>query len=137
MARPKKETQAESTNAVLTNENVMTAASNEDIENKQEDSQDVVKVDIPPKEEISNKEDKDINILKDKSINSSTKETTEAPEKDKEIKLEKHIEDILKVYPQYKELYIDSKGGVYATDTNQNIRGNAILYKNPYNNNNN
>ena len=55
-------------------------------------------------------------------------------ESEPQIKLEKHVEDILKIYPQYESLYIDSEGGVFTTDTNQNIRGKAILYKNPYHN---
>lgn len=56
------------------------------------------------------------------------------PHTEKEVKLEKHIDEILKIYPQYSSLFIDNKGGVFTTDTNQNIRGNAILYKNPYHN---
>lgn len=49
-----------------------------------------------------------------------------------EAKIEKHIDDILKVYTQYKSLYIDHNGGVFTSDTNKNIRGNSILYQNPY-----
>lgn len=41
-----------------------------------------------------------------------------------------HIEKILKLYPQYESLYIDNRGGVFTVETNQNIRKEAILYKN-------
>lgn len=78
-------------------------------------------------------------IDKDKEQNPSTPHEQSTEKKDNErapentnAKLEKWVEDTLKVYPQYKTLYIDNKGGVYTADTNQNIRGNAILYKNPY-----
>lgn len=36
----------------------------------------------------------------------------------------------LKLYPNYKELYIDNKGGVY-TSKDQSSK-DSILYKNPY-----
>lgn len=36
----------------------------------------------------------------------------------------------LKMYPNYKELYIDNKGGVY-TSKDQSSK-DSILYKNPY-----
>lgn len=64
----------------------------------------------------------------------SEKPNSTSTESEPEIKLEKHVEDILKIYPQYESLYIDNKGGVFTIDTNQNIRGKAILYKNPYHN---
>lgn len=36
----------------------------------------------------------------------------------------------LKLYPNYKELYIDNKGGIY-TSKDQSSK-DSILYKNPY-----
>ena len=43
-----------------------------------------------------------------------------------------HADALLKLYPQYAELYIDGKGGVFAPSTPAHIRGNARLYKNKY-----
>lgn len=51
-------------------------------------------------------------------------------EKVKEDTISPHIEKILKLYPQYESLYIDNRGGVFTIETNQNIRKEAILYKN-------
>jgi hypothetical protein len=42
------------------------------------------------------------------------------------------VEAILKSFPTYESLYIDSHGGIYTPATAPAIRGNAILYKNPY-----
>ena len=40
--------------------------------------------------------------------------------------------DILKRFPDYESLYIDSRGGIFTTDTPPNMRDGAVLYKNPY-----
>lgn len=45
---------------------------------------------------------------------------------------DEHADALLKLYPQYAELYIDGKGGVFAPSTPEHIRGNARLYKNKY-----
>jgi hypothetical protein len=42
------------------------------------------------------------------------------------------VEVILKSFPDYDSLYIDSHGGCYTKNTAPKIRGNAVLYKNPY-----
>ena len=39
---------------------------------------------------------------------------------------------LLQKFPNYQELYIDSKGGVYTKDTQPNLVTEAILYQNPY-----
>lgn len=39
---------------------------------------------------------------------------------------------ILGLYPKEKSLYIGNHGGVYTLDSPQSVRGNAILYKNPF-----
>ena len=39
---------------------------------------------------------------------------------------------LLKVFDDYQELYIDTKGGVYTKDSQPNIREGAILYQNPH-----
>ncbi|MCD8080672.1 MAG: hypothetical protein LUF04_09790 [Bacteroides sp.] len=40
--------------------------------------------------------------------------------------------ECLKVYPQYKTLYIDNHGGVFSSTTPEVIRGSAKLYENPF-----
>lgn len=40
--------------------------------------------------------------------------------------------DLLKKFPIYASLYIDVHGGTFAPDTPAVIRGEAVLYKNPY-----
>jgi len=45
---------------------------------------------------------------------------------------DRQADEILKMYPQYAELYIDSKGGVFTTNTPESVRGKAKLYKNKY-----
>lgn len=77
---------------------------------------------------------------------SETEETEKMKEKPKtrkkevaETAVESEDEDIpeqalriLKLYPKEKSLYIGNHGGVYTLDSPQNVRGNAILYKNPF-----
>ena len=43
-----------------------------------------------------------------------------------------HILAILKKFPAYESLYIDTHGGTYTPNTPATIRGKAVLYKNPY-----
>ena len=43
-----------------------------------------------------------------------------------------HILAILKKFPAYESLYIDTHGGTYTPNTPAAIRGKAVLYKNPY-----
>ena len=45
---------------------------------------------------------------------------------------QERIDGILKMYSQYAELYIDSKGGVFTANTPESVRGNAKLYTNKY-----
>ena len=39
---------------------------------------------------------------------------------------------ILKSFTGYENLYVDTSGGVFIPGTPASIRGQAILYKNPY-----
>lgn len=39
---------------------------------------------------------------------------------------------LLRLFSNYEELYVSDSGSVYTPDTKPAIRGNAILYKNPY-----
>lgn len=43
-----------------------------------------------------------------------------------------HIDRILKNNSRHESLYIDSHEGCFTPDTPENIRGNAVHYKNPY-----
>ena len=73
-------------------------------------------------------------------IEENTMQTpTEAPAtasakktKEKEPEPSEHTLDILRAFPAYASMYIDSQGGIYTSDTPERIRGNAVLYKNPY-----
>ena len=40
--------------------------------------------------------------------------------------------NLLKLYDDCEELYVSPSGSVFTPDTKPAIRGNAILYKNPY-----
>lgn len=42
------------------------------------------------------------------------------------------VEAMLKAFPSHEMLYIDSQGGAYTKNSMPCIRGNAVLYKNPY-----
>ena len=43
-----------------------------------------------------------------------------------------YVEKVLKCHPDQEELYVDPKGGAYTKGTQPNLRGDAILYKNPF-----
>ncbi len=42
------------------------------------------------------------------------------------------VDKLLKTYARYSALYVDVKGGVYTEDAQPIVRGDAILYQNPY-----
>lgn len=59
--------------------------------------------------------------------------TVEMPaEKKPAAALNKHIEAILRCFPDYESLYIDQHGGTYSPATPAALRGAAVLYTNPY-----
>lgn len=71
----------------------------------------------------------------------TTQAPTEAPattpakktkEKEPEPEPSEHTLDILRAFPAYASMYIDTQGGIYTPDTPEKLRGNAVLYKNPY-----
>lgn len=43
-----------------------------------------------------------------------------------------NVKRILKLFNNYPELYINNAGGVFTPSAKHSLRGNAILYKNPY-----
>ncbi len=43
-----------------------------------------------------------------------------------------NVKGILKSFNNYPELYVSAMGRVFSTDAKPSLRGNAILYKNPF-----
>jgi NADH:ubiquinone oxidoreductase subunit D len=69
----------------------------------------------------------------------TTKEATEEVIKETKTEVTAESEDIpvevakiLEHFPQYQTLYVTPSGNVYTPNTQQSIRGKAILYKNPF-----
>ena len=66
----------------------------------------------------------------------STEETSKTEDKqptnEEKREADPHILAILKKFPTYEALYIDTHGGTYTPNTPAAIRGKATLYKNPY-----
>lgn len=90
-----------------------------EVENTQEEA---------PKDKEETKDPETTEAEKKGSAPASKKEEKAKPEAEEEVRVDK----ILKMYPQYAELYIDSKGGVYTVNTQDTVRGKAKLYKNKY-----
>ena len=63
----------------------------------------------------------------DTSVSENTEDQESEP-----VQIPKHIDDVLKVYPQYQNLYVGDKGGAYTEETTESLRGEAKLYKNPH-----
>jgi hypothetical protein len=78
------------------------------------------------KKELENAE------VKPQEIQEPEKKADGKKETKKEAEENRHADALLKLYPMYAELYIDSRGGVFAPNTPAHIRGNARLYKNKY-----
>lgn len=90
-----------------------------EVENTQEET---------PKDKEETKDPETTEVEKKGSAPASKKEEKVKPDAEEEARVDK----ILKMYPQYAELYIDSKGGVYTVNTPDTVRGKAKLYKNKY-----
>lgn len=54
------------------------------------------------------------------------------PTNEEKREADPHILAILKKFPTYESLYIDTHGGTFTPNTPAAIRGKATLYKNPY-----
>ena len=54
------------------------------------------------------------------------------PTNEEKREADPHILAILKKFPAYETLYIDTHGGTFTPNTPATIRGKATLYKNPY-----
>lgn len=81
-------------------------------------------------------------------LNETSPETVDVPTKEKKVEVDeimvrtKNVDPITEIptmvrtllaaYPNYKALYVDTKGGVYPEGTQPNLIKEAILYQNPY-----
>lgn len=81
------------------------------------------------KDSQSNPTDTEVN--KDESATESQQEKSEA----KEVVIPDNVIKVLKMYPNYKELWVDTQGGVYTTNCKNVNKNKAVLYQNPYYNN--
>lgn len=61
-----------------------------------------------------------------------SKKSVEEPKK---VEIPDYADRLLKMYSDCPEIYVAPSGSVFTPDTKPAIRGNAILYKNPYYNN--
>ncbi len=57
---------------------------------------------------------------------------TQAPQPNQKQDIPESVDKLLKSYPNYSALYIDSKGGVFPEGTQPNLVKDAILYQNPH-----
>lgn len=78
---------------------------------------------------VLNAEEADVKPQEDQGISNPGDAEGQEPEP---VQIPKHIDDVLKVYPQYQNLYVDDKGGAYTEETTETLRGEARLYKNPH-----
>lgn len=62
-------------------------------------------------------------------------ESQQATSEVKEIVIPDNVIKVLKMYPNYKELWVDTQGGVYTTNCKNVNKNKAVLYQNPYYNN--
>lgn len=61
-----------------------------------------------------------------------TPPTVNTPVANKPQDIDEGILRVLKTYPEYKELYVDSNGGAFTPATPKSVLGKAVLYQNPY-----
>lgn len=62
-------------------------------------------------------------------------ESQQATSEVKEVVIPDNVIKVLKMYPNYKELWVDTQGGVYTTNCKNVNKNKAVLYQNPYYNN--
>lgn len=62
-------------------------------------------------------------------------EPQQATSEVKEVVIPDNVIKVLKMYPNYKELWVDTQGGVYTTNCKNVNKNKAVLYQNPYYNN--
>ena len=62
----------------------------------------------------------------------TVKETSIKIEKQETAEIPSNVDKILRMYPNYAKLFIDSQGGVYTEESKHLLKTSAILYQNPY-----
>lgn len=91
----------------------------------------VASVEETDKEAIESVEETDKEAIE--SVEETDKKTDKPADKKEAKKQQKAVEipgrakELMRMNSRYKELYVDSKGGVYTRP-----HGSAVLYKNPY-----
>lgn len=71
--------------------------------------------------------------MQEASVMSEEVQATEVLDTEETVtEIPEMADKLLKVFDDYQELYIDTKGGVYTKDSQPNIREGAILYQNPH-----
>ena len=63
----------------------------------------------------------------DTSVSENTEDQESEP-----VQITKNIDDVVNLYSQYQNLYVDDKGGSYTEETTESRRWEAKLYKNPH-----
>lgn len=61
-----------------------------------------------------------------------SKKSEDVENQSKEIELPDHVKNVLKIFSNLPEAYVDSIGGVYSADSKPSLVNKAILYKNPF-----
>lgn len=61
-------------------------------------------------------------------------ETTQEPTNEPKVEVEvpENVKNVLKLYPNIKEMYVDDKGGVYTKPVPEHLIKDVPLYQNPY-----
>ena len=73
-----------------------------------------------------------IKLLIMRKTNKEQPSAKENPEEEATDEVDEVVDKVLRLYPQYESLYVDSKGFVFTEGTSKAMRGNAKLYKNKY-----
>lgn len=123
MARPKKKEAVDETivNDVIAPEQEQLQENQLQEDQTQEEDNEPI---APTNEE---NEEADNTIAEDKNPGVKPESDVDTNPKKEESDIPSHILPLLKVFKNYKELYISSKGGIYTSPYD-----NAKLYKNPY-----
>lgn len=94
-------------------------------------------------------ENKEVNASEGENTNTQSENTPEAPAEVKKPRASKKtsegkattaqsedipedVKAILKCFPNEEELYVSKYGGTFPKDSEPFVRGNAILYRNPF-----
>ena len=73
---------------------------------------------------------------KEEAVETKVVEETKPEPMAKEKDIPKDMLKILAIFPEMEFLYVGKSGGIWRNGTPKSIRGNAVLYKNPYFKNN-